>query len=362
MDRMEKVLNSKTLSAIHKKFGKESIVCASSQKAKSIHRYPTNIFQLDYALGGGFPVGRISVVHGPKSSGKTTLVLKTIASAQEHCSLCYTKCGPPDGECECKKFRDVITAFIDVEGTWDPEWAMANWVDINRVLISQPDTAEEALDILEGLVRSGDVDIIALDSLAFLTPSREIEDSSAKDQPGLQPRLIGKGMRKLVSAMNSMERRPTVLFTNQIRYKVGVMFGSPEVQPGGMAPGFASSLELKVWPGKTCLDDVTGKPYHIDMKFRVTKNKTAPPNMEGEYRIILSDTDTKKASDSYDESFIVNMSEKIGLVDHAGKGKWVCLGREFKRKDLVEEAILEDREFYNELRTALSLALSNKKL
>lgn len=360
-DRLGRLFDSKTFAAMQKKFGGSALIRASNLKAKKIPRIPTRIFQVDYALGGGFPVGRVIVIHGPKSSGKTTLVLKAIASSQQMCSTCFSFCGPPDGLCKCEEFRDNIAAFIDVEGSWDSEWAAANGVDLSRLLLSQPDTAEEALDIMEGLVRSGGVDLIALDSIAFLTPSKEIEESTSKDLPGLQPRLVGKGIRKLTAAMNAAKdsgRCPTIFFTNQIRYKVGLVFGNPEVQPGGMAPGFAASVELKVWPGKYHLDEVTGRTLHVDMNFRVTKNKTAPPKMEGEYRLLLADTEHKKMSQPYDESFIVSMSEKIGLIEHRGRGSWLCLGKEFKKKDDIESELLEDSDFSEQLRTALLKVLT----
>lgn len=194
------------------------------------------------------------------------------------------------------------------------------------------------------------------ESPTFIANGLLVHNSVSKDLMGTQPRLVGRGIRKFVSALNSVGnetgRRPTVFLTNQIRMKLGVMFGNPETQPGGMAPGFASSIELKMWSGKYQMDESTGKPFSADMNFRVEKNKTAPAKVEGEFRIILSDTETKKKGEVYDEDGILTMAEKIGLLVRDGV-KWKILDREFSAKSLVERELLTNLDFKTAVRESL---------
>lgn len=337
---------------------------AADDRHQTMPRIPSGIFQLDYALGGGWPAGRVNTIYGPKSSSKTTTLLKTIGNAQKFCASCHTMSeSNEDGEvlgCKCGEFRDMVCAFIDVEGTWDEKWAKNAGIDVNRLLYSRPDFAEQSLDISEALIRSGDVDLLVLDSLAFLTPIKEIEESVEKETMGVQARLIGKGVRKLNAALNAVKnehgRFPTIFFTNQIRMKLGVMFGNPETTPGGMAPGFVSTTEVKVWPGKYAMDETTGRPLHVDMNFRVEKNKSGPAKMEGSYRLILTDTEVKKVGEVYDEDQIVNIAQKYGLVEGSGSS-WQCLGEKFPGKSPIERRLLTDLPFKKKLRDALMTVL-----
>lgn len=368
-DRMSSVLASELMEQIRKKHGKSILMRASDFNIKKVPRIPSGIFLLDYALGGGFPAGRVNVVYGKKSASKTTTVLKSIAQAQQMCGNCWTfperaETTDPDsgeisvkiGKCVCKNFREVVAAYVDVEGTWDAQWATTLGVDTSRLMLSVPDYAEQGLDIADALLRSGNVDVLALDSIAFLTPSKEIEESIEKDMMGVQPRIVGRGIRKFVSAINTVGnetgRRPTIFLTNQIRMMLGVMFGNPETTPGGMAPGFAASVELKLWSGKYEMDEVTGKPLYADMNFRVEKNKTSSAKMEGAFRIILMDSETKKKGEIYDEDGMLSLAEKVGILEKDG-GKWRCLGKEFNAKSQVERALLLEKDFKAKLRTTL---------
>jgi recombination protein RecA len=240
--RLSSFLASEMVKKLKKKHGEMALIRASDFKVQDVPRIPTGVFDLDYALGGGFPAGRISTLYGPKSSGKTTIFLKTIANAQQMCSDCFTFIDEEKGRCVCGECREFVIAFLDVEGALDIPWARKMGVDTEQMMIDIPEYAEAALDIGEALLRSGEVDILVLDSLAFPTPAKEIEVSVEKDLMGTQPRLIGKGVRKFLSAINGVGkesgRRPTVFFTNQIRYKLGVMFGDPETQPGVSASTF----------------------------------------------------------------------------------------------------------------------------
>jgi recombination protein RecA len=174
-DVIGQVLANELLAKLAKKHGSSIFKKASEYGVEQLPRIPTGIFLLDYALGGGFPVGRVNLVYGHKSSSKTTTVLKAVGNAQKMCANCYSF---PDeaGKCKCKKFRECVAAYIDVEGTWDAKWAALHGVDLSRLIISVPEYAEQSLDIAEGLVLSGKVDVIVLDSIAFLTPAKEIEE------------------------------------------------------------------------------------------------------------------------------------------------------------------------------------------
>ena len=353
--RVSSFLASELVEKLKKIHGETALSRMSDLKVQNVPRIPSGIFDFDYALGGGFPVGRVTTLYGAKSSGKTTIFLKALANAQNMCSTCFSFLDPETGKCPCLEMRDFVIAFLDVEGTLDVPWAKKLGVDTAQMIIDIPEYAEAALDIGEALLRSGEVDILVLDSLAFLTPAKEIEVSVEKDLMGTQPRLIGKGVRKFLSAMNAVGkdtgRRPTVFFTNQIRYKLGVMFGDPETQPGGMAPGFVASIEARLASGQYEMDDHTKKPLWVDMRFKINKNKVFGAKMSGEYRLILSDTDTRKVGDVADELSMVTWGEKFGVVTR--KGGYNCLERTFRIKQDLVDALITDPMFKKELRETL---------
>jgi len=356
--RVASVLASDWMKAIKKKYGGNIVEVASEAHSTTIHRIPTGIFALDLALGGGFAAGRVNTVYGAKSSGKTTAVLKAIGTAQKLCAVCFT---PNEGGCACGEQRAAVAAFIDIEGTFEKTWAETHGVDMSRLLLTRPEYAEQGLDIAEAMLRSNECDLVAIDSIAFLTSMKEIEKSTEDDMMGQQARTLGKGIRKFVSALNQLAnensgRKPTILLVNQLRMKIGVMFGNPETQPGGMAPGFAASTETKCWAGKYKMDEGTGRPMYAGMNFRVEKNKTAAARMEGEYNLVLSETATKKVGQIYDEPLIVSLAEKIGLLERKG-GQYECLGRTFRIKEDVETGLLTDPTFSSELRTTLMKVL-----
>lgn len=359
--RLQKILGGEMVSAIQKEYGKDILVRASQQKQMSIRRIPSGIFQLDLALGGGFPIGRINTLFGPKSGCKTTIVLRAIGNAQKMCANCWTF---PDenGKCSCGSFRETIAAYLDVEGVWNDAWAKVQGVDIDHLLFSQPDFGEQALDIAEGLLKSGELDILAIDSLAMLTPSSEVQGAMGDASVGTQARMLGKAMRKFTSALNdagnTSGRRPTIFFTNQIRFKVGVFFGNPETVSGGMAPGFTASTETRLSPGQYHFEKDEEKesgmkqPVYADMRFKVEKNKTYVAHMEGEYRLNLVDTEVKKMGDVIDEPFMVKQAKRVGLIEKKG-GSNHCLGKEFDTESQIEKALMTDPAFKKVMRESL---------
>lgn len=371
-DRLAAFLKSDTVTKIHDKFGDSLLKKASDERVQSWRRIPTGILPLDLALGGGFPGGVVNTLWGDKGSCKTSTIIRAMARGQKMCRDCYKYL--PDytliesSACKCKgsvKEREVLCAFIDVEGTLDLEWCRLLGLDTDRMILSRPDYAELTMDILEAILREGAVDLIAVDSLAFMTPQKEIEQSTAKDLMGTQSRVLAKGIRKLTAALNNVgltyghERRPTIFFTNQIRMQIGVMFGNPETQAGGKSPGYSAVTEVKTRPGKYKIDDVTGFPVSAEMHFRVDKNKSSFNKVEGEYTMVLSQTEHKKVGEIYDEPFLISRGEIAGLITRE-KAVWHCLDKKFGKRDDLLQALLTDKFFKEQVWNALlPLALSN---
>ena len=366
--RLDALQKSDVFAAIKKKFGASIITKASEAKVQVVPRIPAGIFQLDYALGGGWPVGRVNIIYGMKQTSKTTLTSLAISQAQKICGRCYTPqtyhVDEDTGEvsCKCGNWRDMSIAYLDVEGTYDIQWGAALGVDHEKMLLSRPDNAEQALDIAEALIRSKECDVIVLDSLAFLTPLAEIQESTSKDLVGTQARTLGKGVRKFVSALNWVENseegwKPTIFLTNQIRMKVGLLFGNPETQPGGLAPGFAASSEVKLFGNQYEMDKESGRPLHVDIKFRVEKNKVGCPRMEGVYRLILTDAEYKKMGQVYDENFLIQQAARLELLTGGGSS-WTLMDRKFGSKKAVEEELVKNKAFSAEIRQVLMEVLT----
>lgn len=275
------------LSQIEKQFGKGSIMKLGEIKTVAVDAIPTGSLSLDLALGvGGVPRGRVVEVYGPESSGKTTLTMHILAEAQK---------------------KGGVVAFVDAEHAFDPEYARNIGLDTDNLLISQPDTGEQALEITETLVRSGGIDILVVDSVAALTPRAEIEGEMGDSHMGLQARLMSQALRKITAI--TAKTNTTVIFINQIRMKIGVMFGNPETTTGGMALRFYSSVRLDIRrTGQiTEGDQVIGN--HV--KVKVVKNKVAPPFKIAEFDIMYNEGISKTGE-------VVDLGVKYGIVSKAG--------------------------------------------
>ena len=298
------------LGQIEKQFGKGSVMKLGEFKAMNVEAIPTGALSLDIALGiGGIPKGRIIEVYGPESSGKTTLALHMIAEAQ--------KLG---GE----------AAFIDAEHALDPVYAKHLGVDIDNLIVSQPDTGEQALEIAEALVRSGAIDIIVVDSVAALVPKAEIDGDMGDAHVGLQARLMSQALRKLAGVIN--KSNSVIVFINQLREKVGIMFGNPETTPGGRALKFYASVRMDIRKIENIKQDgeVTGNRVRV----KVVKNKVAPPFREAEFDIVYGKGISKSGN-------ILDLGINLGLVEKSGSwfgynGTRIGQGRENAKKYLED--------------------------
>lgn len=275
------------LSQIERAFGKGSIMRLGQQKVLEIETIPTGSLGLDIALGvGGLPRGRVIEIFGPESSGKTTLALHTVAEAQK---------------------LGGVSAFIDAEHALDPIYARKLGVNLDNLLISQPDTGEQALEIADTLVRSGAVDVLVVDSVAALTPKAEIEGEMGDVQPGMQARLMSQALRKLTASIS--RSNTMVIFINQIRMKIGVMYGSPETTTGGNALKFYASVRLDIRRIGSIKEreDVVGNTTRV----KVVKNKVAPPFKQVEFDIMYGEGVSKMGE-------LVDLGVKAGIVEKSG--------------------------------------------
>lgn len=310
------------LDQIRDKFGDGSIMKISDSQKLNIEATPTGSISLDMALGvGGIPKGRIIEIYGPESSGKTTLTLHMIAEVQK---------------------RGGLTAFIDAEHALDPDYAKKIGVKLDDLLISQPDSGEQALDILETLVRSNALDLIVVDSVAALTPRAEIEGEMGQSHMGLQARLMSQALRKLTGIISKTST--TVIFINQIRMKIGVMFGNPETTTGGNALKFYASVRVEV--RRTAQIKNGDKIIGNRTKVKIVKNKVAPPFKTAEFDIMYNEG-ISAAGDILDTGLIMEVVEKSGN-SYTFEGVKLGVGRENAKTFLKE-----NREVFERIDTAL---------
>lgn len=301
---------SSALDQIRDKFGDGSIMKLSDSKTLNIEAIPTGSISLDLALGvGGFPKGRVIEIYGPESSGKTTLTLHMIAEVQK---------------------REGLAAFIDAEHALDPEYAKRIGVKLEDLLISQPDNGEQALDICETLVRSNALDLIVIDSVAALTPRSEIEGEMGDSHMGLHARLMSQALRKLTAIIS--KTKTTVIFINQIRMKIGVMFGNPEVTTGGNALKFYASVRIEV--RRSAQIKAGDKIVGNRVKVKIVKNKVAPPFRTTEFDIMYNEG-ISASGDLLDTGAALGVIEKSGNTYMFGEVK-LGVGREAAKAFLKE--------------------------
>ena len=320
-----------TLDRLDKTYGKGTVMKMGDVSESEVEFISTGSIGLDYALGvGGYPKGRVIEIYGPESSGETTLTLHAIA--------------------ECQK-AGGIAAFIDAEHAFDRFYAQNLGVNINDLIISQPDHGEQALEITDNLIRSGAVDIIVIDSVAALTPKSEIEGEMGDSKMGLHARLMSQALRKLTSTIS--KTNCTVFFINQLREKIGIMFGNPETTTGGNALKFYASVRLDI-RRSTQLKDSTGNAMGNKTRVKVVKNKVAPPFRVCEFDIMYGEGISKMGE-------IIDIGSQSGIIDKSGS--WFSYGdtKLGQGRDAVKNLLKDNPELCDELEKKISEFLSSDK-
>lgn len=365
-----------------------------------IPRIKTRSLALDVALGGGIPVGRTVMFYGEKSSGKSTTAYRIAGVSQKLCANCLRPTetevvedidettGEVEvcqiGHCDCyelglftptrypseknadwtarlagykeNSYEEFRVALIDIEASFDKTWAEKLGLDDRLVVYVRPDTAEEAIDIYDSLLRTGSVDMFILDSIAAMTPSKEVEESVEKWQQGLQARLVNKFVRKVQASSNSVAREygrlVTQIWINQVREKIGVMFGDPTTTPGGKGQGFATSVEVKMWSSqynKESLAELAGKEKSMEIasdvriNFRCEKNKTAPPKATGSYVMELATGAVMQ------DALLTSLAERFGVLRKESATKWMLGDDLHKTKTAAVDSLLgENRSYYED--------------
>jgi recombination protein RecA len=320
------------ISSITKTYGEGSIMRLGDARAlKQIEVIPTGALAVDLALGvGGIPRGRVVEIFGPESSGKTTLMLHVVANAQK---------------------AGGLAAFIDAEHALDPAYAKRLGVNLDDLLVSQPDSGEEALSICETLARSNALDVIVIDSVAALVPKAELEGEMGMATMGMQARLMSQALRKLTAVL--ARAKTTCVFTNQMREKVGVMFGNPETTPGGKALKFYASVRIDI-RRKDTLKDAAGNAVGNHVKVKIVKNKVAPPFAEAEFDILYNQGINKEGS-------ILDVGVDAGVVEK--KGAWLQFSGELigQGKEAAQKALTENPELSRKITEAI-LAKRNSSI
>ncbi len=317
------------MAKIEKDFGKGSIMKMGEEHVEEVEVIPTGSIGLNVALGvGGYPRGRIIEIYGPESSGKTTLTIHAIAEAQK---------------------LGGIAAFIDAEHAFDRFYAEKLGVDVNNLLISQPDNGEQALEIADQLIRSSAIDIIVIDSVAALTPKAEIEGDMGENKVGLQARLMSQALRKLTASVS--KTRTCCIFINQLREKIGVMFGNPETTTGGNALKFYASVRLDIRGGQSIKngEDVIGR----QTKVKVVKNKVAPPFRKAEFDIMFGEGISRAGE-------IIDLGTELGIIKKSGS--WFSYNdtKLAQGRDAAKQAILDNPELAEELEQLIFAELNKE--
>lgn len=309
----------------------------------------SGIFMFDL-LTGGFPIGKISLLWGKKSSGKSFTVLKTIATAQKLCRHCLKI------NCDCKKREDFEIVYVDVEGGWNPEWAKKIGIDTDRVYIYRPTSAEEAVDVVNEIIKSEAAHLICIDSIASLEPMDEEKRLAAEWTQGLMARILGKAVRKWLCSLNQLyinkKQLATLIVVNQSRYKIGHV--TSDTMPGGVALSFGCSLEVKFWSEKPKME---GKlPEYVTVGFQVEKSRISTPFVAGQFKIIVMDDvlQGKKSGEVFEEEDVLSFALKIGLVKNTKGGYcFEGLDKKFKTQDEIIDYFIDNKDFFAKIKEEL---------
>lgn len=351
-EQLRKQLNSK--------FGDNASVRGTDKKFLNVQRVPTGLIELDIALGGGIPVGRVTMIYGPKSSGKSTLCELATCSFQQHSREgwgAYDPLTDPEGD------TIPITGWIDVEGTYTEEHASDMGIDPNYMLISVPKDGEETIDIIQQTIDSGLCDLIVVDSLAAMTPRKEVDRELSEDraQVGEHARLVSQFLRKLQAKLNDARRKgkeaPTILLINQERVKINTFGGRPgKLRPGGEAQAYATSVDIQLHSGKVAYTkdqqrNVTGVSY-AETFFQISKNKTSTPDFSGRYRVWVSPDKDHRLGETDEVEKVLKLALQEGLLKKEG-AKYKYAGETYKTQKEFKELIRQDIGLFQEVREVL---------
>lgn len=351
-------LQSDIRAAINKQYGAGTASKASTREYVGAPRISSGSFSLDHALGGGWPRGRMIISWGQKSSNKTTAFIRAVADAQKRDSRTNRYIWTMTAEEQAEAMPCSI-AWIDSEGTFLEEWALNFDVDLSNLELIRPESQEEAIDVLDSLTRSGLYDVLVLDSLAAMTPIAEIEGSASTNHVGVAARKNNLMFRKLQAGMNKIakeEKRiaPTLMIVNQVRQKIGVMFGDNKIKPGGNGQDYYSSVEVFFWASKLDYWDAETKkvPKTITFNFKIEKNKVAAPRVNGSYQQALSDHPNGqwKIGNVIEIAEVMEFAGKLGIYtedeDDKGKKIWCMYDEVFQRKkDVMEKYCIDPKNF-----------------
>jgi recombination protein RecA len=378
-------MGNQKLDALMKKVQKdhgEGAFRMASDCRLDIPRIPTGIFVVDYATGGGIPIGRITEIYGKKSAGKTSMLAKVCVNAQNLCRRCYgevvtedrevtvTKLVPDDSgkvvEQDTKEMRPVPIDCVNecrvdpVNAEFSPDFFSKFGLDCDDVYLARPDYGEQAVDIGDAAIRTGECDVIVVDSLANIVPKKEREDSAEDHQVAVQARLINKMLRVWTASQSEVASRSggyecTIILVNQVRQKISMF--PVDVKPGGVGQDFATSLDIKLHQGDYKFDK-TGRPLFQFSKFQVEKNKVGMPKMEGIYRMCVTEHPGRMPGDTWDDEVVFDAAKANGFLEQLDDGKLRVLDQEFDDEDEIKALLLRRTGFYRRLRAnALDLMI-----
>jgi RecA/RadA recombinase len=360
-----------------KKRFKKNMLCDTSDERLIVPRASSGLLDMDIKTNGGLPLGRILLVYGEKSGGKTALLLRGMASYQRLCANCSQpgvfkegkmefpnlKTGKVEKittqviqDCPCGKPKDVIPFWIDAEGVWDTWWASRLGVWTEKVMLGRPAFAEQGYDYAKAFLSTGQVDLIVVDSLAQMAPEAEYQGSMSDQQQGLAARVNNKFIRAAVGGINEsfqMGKPMTVWLINQYRMAIGVMFGDPRVLPGGKGASFSSSMEIEMTPKKVTNDPSTGESLYGDFGFFVKRNKVGPPGGKGEFRQWMAKTDLFDMGDLYEHEGVIKIAADMGFVDRPNKTMYEWGGSKFRGASSLAKHFAKNSAEYDELKSAM---------
>lgn len=366
------------VAAAKKKYG-HSVVCeASESEALIVPRVSTGLFGLDLKTNGGFPLRRVIMLYGPKSTAKTTLLLKGMGNAQKLCANCLKpgrfeegaielpdlETGEPREvttqiivECPCGSPKDFLALWIDAEGVWDPEWAQRHGVWPEKVILCRPSYGEQAFDLATAFINLGEINLITIDSLAAMAPEAEVETSMSQAHQGVSARMNNKFLRKIVMGMNLCFQKtgntPSLWLVNQYREKIGVQYGSPDVVTGGKGQGFVTTLEIECKNAKGDFDKEQEENLTVGFAYLIKKSKVGVPMGRGTWKMCIADTEIFKVGDFMEHETVIEAGVDLGIIDHPNQAMYEWNGQKFRGISQLVLHFAENKEEYEYIKSEM---------